>query len=143
VRAVLDTNVVVSALLWGGVPEQVLQAARAGELQLATSPALIAELAAILNRRKFAAKLAQGYSSPAEVVALYTQLAQTIEADVLATTALRDPDDAAVLACALAARADCIVSGDDDLQSLGSYQGIPILSPAQCVQQLGSGEAAQ
>ena len=135
-RAVLDTNVVVSALLWGGTPELILQRARAGELQLATSPALIAELAGILNRRKFAAKLAQSNSSPAEVVALYTQLAHTIEADAPAPSALRDPDDAAVLACALAARADCIVSGDDDLLTLGSYQGIPILSAAQCLQRL-------
>jgi len=98
VRAVLDTNVVVSALLWGGTPELILQRARAGELQLATSPALIAELSGILNRRKFAAKLAQSNSSPAEVVALYTQLAHTIEADAPAPSALRDPDDAAVLA---------------------------------------------
>ena len=42
---------------------------------------------------------------------------------------MRDPDDAAVLACAIAARAEAIVSGDDDLPALGSYQGIPILSP--------------
>ncbi len=49
---------------------------------------------------------------------------------------LRDPDDAAVLACALAARAEAIVSGDDDLHALGSYQDIPVLSPADCLERI-------
>jgi uncharacterized protein len=138
VRVVLDTNVVVSALLWGGVPEQILQLAREDELELVSSPALLAELSGILNRPKFAAKLAQKNSSPSEVVALYTQLAETIEASPIEQTTLRDPDDAAVLACALAARADLIVSGDADLQTLGRYQDIPILSPAECWRRLSA-----
>jgi uncharacterized protein len=108
------------------------------ELDLVSSPALLAELSGILNRPKFAAKLAQKNSSPSEVVALYTQLAETIEASPVEQTALRDPDDAAVLACALAAHADLIVSGDADLQTLGRYQDIPILSPAQCLRRLSS-----
>ena len=137
-RAVLDTNVVVSALLWDGVPEQILQLAREDELELVSSPALLAELSGILNRPKFAAKLAQKNSSPSEVVALYTQLAETIEASPVELTALRDPDDAAALACAVAAHADLIVSGDADLQTLGRYQDIPIVSPAECLRRLSA-----
>jgi putative PIN family toxin of toxin-antitoxin system len=136
VRAVLDTNVVVSALLWDGVPEQILQRASQGELELVTSPALLAELAGILNRPKFAHKLNEKNASPAEIVALYMQIAKAIEATPIEESSLRDPDDAVALACALAARADLIVSGDDDLLTLGSYQGIPILSAAQCLQRL-------
>jgi uncharacterized protein len=138
VRAVLDTNVVVSALLWNGVPEQILQLASEGELELATSPALLAELAGILNRPKFAQKLNEKNASPAEIVALYTQIAKAIEATPIEESSLRDPDDAAVLACALAARVDLIVSGDADLQTLGNYAGIPIVSPAQCLQRLSA-----
>ena len=57
---------------------------------------------------------------------------ETVEAASIEEAALRDPDDAAVLACALAARADAIVSGDGDLHALGNYQSIPVLSPADC-----------
>ncbi len=49
----------------------------------------------------------------------------------------RDPDDDAVLPCALAARADLIVSGDDDLRALGMFEGIPIVSAAEALIRLG------
>lgn len=137
-RVVLDTNVVASALLWGGTPERLIQAADDGGLELFTSEALIAELAGILQRAKFAARLAQLNSSPAEVVARYREIADTVEAPPIEESALRDPDDAAVLACALAAQAEAIVSGDDDLHALGSFQGIPVLSPAQTLQRIAA-----
>lgn len=137
-RVVLDTNVVASALLWGGTPERLIQAADDGGLELFTSEALIAELASILQRAKFAAKLAQLNSSPAEVVARYREIADTVEAPPIEESALRDPDDAAVLACALAAQAEAIVSGDADLHALGTFQGIPVLSPAQLLQRIAA-----
>ena len=138
VRVVLDTNVVTSALLWGGTPERLIEAAGEGSLELFTSEALIAELAGILGRAKFAAKLRQKNLSAAEIVARYREIAETVEAAPVEEEALRDPDDRAVLACAIAARADAIVSGDADLQALGSYRGIPILSPTDCVRHIGS-----
>ena len=132
-RVVLDTNVVASALLWGGTPERLIQAADDEGLNFFTSEALIAELASILGRAKFAAKLAQLNSSPAEVLARYREIAEVVEDTPIEEPRLRDPDDGVVLACALAARADAIVTGDDDLHALGGYQGIAILSPADCL----------
>lgn len=137
-RVVLDTNVVASALLWGGTPERLIQAADEEGLELFTSEALIAELAGILERAKFATRLAQLNSSPAEVVARYREIAESVEAAPIEEARLRDPDDAAVLACALAAQADAIVSGDDDLLSLGTFRGIPVLSPAQLLQRIAA-----
>jgi hypothetical protein len=136
VRVVLDTNVVASALLWGGTPERLIALAGEGSLECFTSEALLAELAGILGRSKFAAKLGQKNLSAAEIVARYREIAETVEAAPIDEAALRDPDDAAVLACALAARAEAIVSGDDDLHALRSYQGIPILSPADCLRRI-------
>ena len=135
-RIVLDTNVVASALLWGGTPERLIEAAGEGTLELFTSEALIAELAGILGRTKFAAKLRQKNLSAADILARYREIAETIETAPLEEAALRDPDDAAVLACALAARVDAIVSGDGDLHALGTYQGIPVLSPADCLRRI-------
>jgi uncharacterized protein len=109
VRAVLDTNVVASALLWGGTPERLIEAAGDGALELFTSEALLAELAGILD------------AAPLE------------------EPALRDPDDAAVLACAVAARAYAIVSGDGDLLELRAYQEIPVLNPADALARVLAG----
>lgn len=137
-RVVLDTNVVASALLWGGTPERLIEAAGDGRLELATTEALVAELASILSRGKFAAKLGQKNTSAAEIVARYREIAETVEAAPIEESRLRDPDDAAVLACALAAHVDAIVSGDDDLHALGEFQSIPILTAAECLQRLGA-----
>lgn len=137
-RVVLDTNVVASALLWGGTPERLIEFAGEGSLECFTSEALLAELAGILGRNKFAQKLRQKNLSGAEIVARYREIAETVEAAPIEEAALRDPDDTAVLACALAARVDAIISGDADLHALGNYQGIPVLSPADCLRRLAA-----
>lgn len=67
-RAVADTNVVVSAFLWGGVPKQLLSAARSQRLDLNTSAALIAELEEILARAKFEQRLGRAGSSVKQVL---------------------------------------------------------------------------
>ena len=136
-RVVLDTNVVASALLWGGTPERLIELAGEGSLELFTSQALLAEFASILERAKFGEKLRQKNLAAAEIVSRYRELAETVEAPPIEEAQLRDQDDAAVLACALAARADAIVSGDADLRALGTYQKIPILTPAECLQRIG------
>lgn len=135
-RVVLDTNVVVSALIWGGTPERLIEAAGEGLLELVTTEALIAELSGILGRPKFAAKLKQKNLSASDIVERYRELAEVIEAAPVEEMRLRDPDDAAVLSCALSA--DSIVSGDDDLHALGIYRGIPVLSPADCLRRIAT-----
>ena len=137
-RVVLDTNVVASALLWGGTPERLIEAAGEGTLDLFTSEALLSEFAGILGRSKFAQKLRQKNLSAAEIVARYREIAEIVDAAPIEDAALRDPDDAAVLACAVAARAEAIVSGDDDLHALGSYRGILVLSPADCLKRINT-----
>lgn len=137
-RIVADTNIIVSAFLWGGTPRRLLDAVEAQRLELFTSRALIAELEDVLLRAKFSEQLRQTRFTPAFLLARYTQLATLIAPAELSVSELRDPDDAHVLACALAAQADAIVSGDADLRTLGNYQAIPILSPADCLRRLAT-----
>lgn len=66
----------------------------------------------------------------------YLQVARVVVPSIIAPAVLADPDDDHVLACALAARADLIVSGDADLLGLKSYQGIPIVGPAEALRRL-------
>jgi putative PIN family toxin of toxin-antitoxin system len=73
VRLVLDTNVVVSALLWGGTPERLIELAGEGAVELVTSQALLTELAELLDRPELAAQLARAAQSAEDVVARYAQ----------------------------------------------------------------------
>jgi putative PIN family toxin of toxin-antitoxin system len=133
-RLVVDTNVVVSALLWGGVPRQLLDAIHHGRASAFTSDALIEELREVLAREKFAALIARFAKSPEVLAESYTGIAQLIEpVPAIDQGELRDPKDAPILACAIAAQADAIATGDLDLLSLGSFQDIAILTAADCL----------
>jgi putative PIN family toxin of toxin-antitoxin system len=130
-RVVADTNTVVSGLMWRGKPRQVLDAARARTISLFTSAALLAELEDVLDREKFARRLALIGHSPRDLVLGYTALATIVTPAVIPSVVLVDPDDDAVLACAVAASAGVVVSGDSHLLALKKYQDIPILTAAE------------
>jgi putative PIN family toxin of toxin-antitoxin system len=136
VRAVIDTNVLVSGLLWHGAPHVLLEHVRDGALGLVSSPALLTELEIVIHRAKFDLILTRSDTSRERALAEVRQLAEVIEPPPLPQPVCRDPDDDAVLALALAARVDLIVSGDDDLLAMGSYADIPIVDAAQAVQRV-------
>lgn len=132
-RWVVDTNVLVSAFLWQGTPARVIELAGEQEVQLFTSRALLDELAATLAKKKLVRYVAATGLTADQMLASYRRIATLVTARQLDAPVSRDADDDAVLACALAARADLIVSGDDDLLSLKSFNGIPIVTVAQAV----------
>ena len=135
-RLVLDTNTVVSGLFWGGLPGQLLDAARAGKVELYTSPALLGELARVLRRRKFSTRVERLSASVDELIEGYGELAQFVRPAAISPVVLADPEDDHVLACALAAKADFIVSGDSHLLSLKTYQGIAIVGAVEALARL-------
>lgn len=136
-RILLDTNVVVSALVWGGVPYKFIEAATAGDFDLCASPALLAELRDVLGREHLASRLASQRSSVEEALTLYSDL--VIRVSPLATPRIvpADADDDHVVAAAVAAGADFIVSGDRHLLTLGAYEGIAILPPVEMLRRIG------
>jgi putative PIN family toxin of toxin-antitoxin system len=139
VRIVLDTNVVTSALLWRGIPHQLLQAVRQrANLQLYSSAALLEELADVLTRPSLVKQLATIDKQAADVLQDYVSAVEIIRAEPLAQPVCRDPDDDDVLALALAAQADLIVSGDQDLLVLGQFEAIPIVTARQALEQLAA-----
>lgn len=135
-RVIADTNIAVSGLLWHGAPRQVLEAARAGTIQLYTSPVLLAELEDVLQRSKFARRLTLAQVTPPTLVLGYASLARVIHPASVPSVIASDPDDDAVIACAVAAQAEVIVSGDRDLLNLRFYEGIPIVTAAQLLSRL-------
>jgi putative PIN family toxin of toxin-antitoxin system len=137
VRAVIDTNVLLSGLLWHGAPHTLVERLRTGALSLVSSPALLAELTEVVGRAKFAAILTRSNTNPERMLSELRQLAEILDPPPLATPVSRDPDDDAVLALAVAARVDLVVSGDADLLILGAHAGIPIVTPAQALDIVG------
>ena len=133
VQAVLDTNVVVSGLLWRASPRQVLDAAREQRLTLYTSSVLLDELAEVLSRPHLAAIIAANHTTPAFLMQRYAMLAQVVTPASIRPTVPGDADDDHVLACALAAGADWIVSGDAHLLNLKHYQGMRIIDAPQAL----------
>jgi putative PIN family toxin of toxin-antitoxin system len=135
VRIVLDTNVVLSALLWRGTP-QLLEAIRnRSETRLFTSPALLDELAGVLTRSSPTKRLTVIGKTARAVLADYVKAAEAVEPDHVPRVVPNDADDDQLIAAGVTAGADWIVSGDADLLSMGSYQGIPIITAAQAVEQ--------
>ena len=136
-RLVLDTNTIVSGLLWKGAPHALLEAVRERrELMVHSSPKLLAELADVMAREKFAAAVAASGYSPDVLIQRYLQVVRVVVPAIIAPVIAADPDDDHVLACALAARADLVVSGDSDLLNLKTYQGVPIVTAAEAMTRL-------
>jgi putative PIN family toxin of toxin-antitoxin system len=135
ISAVFDTNLLVSAFLsrnnLGGVSNELLRFVRQGAIQLHLSPEIAAETLATLVEND---RAQQRYS--------YTpSMALEFCDDLLATNSVvvgppatpgavpRDPDDDKIVACAVAASVQYIVTRDDDLLSLGNYAAIAIITP--------------
>ena len=126
-RVVLDTNVLISALMFGGNPREILDRAIRGELRLCISESILSELGAVLRRPKF------GFP-PSIVNQIVTELVAISEL-VIPSQRIRlieaDKADNHVLECAVEARAECIVSGDAHLLELREYKTIQVVSPQQ------------
>ena len=133
IRAVPDTNVLVSQLLFpGGNPSKILDLAAAEKLTLVLSPFILEEMEGIL-KRKFgfdAARLAESRKS-------LLALAEMIQPRHHVEAIREDESDNRILECALSGKAHFIISGDKKhLLPLKDYQGIRILSPAEFIRDL-------
>ncbi len=124
-RLVLDTNVVVSALLFEGPAHRLSGLWQEGGFKLLASSGMIRELSRVLAYPKF--RLSEEEISELlheEVLPFVVP----IVAGEIVPVVVEDSSDDEFLACAAAGRADAIVSGDKHLLRLGHYRGIPILS---------------
>ena len=135
-RAVLDTNVLISAALRpAGPPRQVIDAVRRENGELLFSDETFDEIQTRIWRPKF-----DGYVSQ-KSRAIYLAQLKTVSAGVSiagAKMGCRDPDDDILLETALMGDADCLITGDGDLLEMTPYQGIPILTPTTFLNVIGA-----
>ncbi len=137
-KATLDTNVFVSSLLVKtGLPAQVLNAWRERRYVLVTSPAIVAEIRATLSYPRIRRKYPIPDEDIQQLLTLLEQDALVVPGDADGASAVpADPADERVLACAVVAGADVIVSGARHLLDLGAYCGIPILTVREFLERL-------
>lgn len=130
-KLVVDTNVLVSGLIWGGVPGRIVERITDGGCELATSRSLLNEFSSVLDYPKFRSALAHTQ------VSRWEAFFGVLETVTIVTPARRvrlipdEPVDNELIAVALTVGADAIVSGDRHLLDLGTVKGIPILTPRE------------
>ncbi|HOY57293.1 MAG TPA: putative toxin-antitoxin system toxin component, PIN family [Verrucomicrobiota bacterium] len=137
-KLVVDTNVLMSGSAWSGTASRLVDALLAGEATLCLSEALLAELADVFQRERFRKRLEERGQDPTAILSRLRRVAEMTEPKPMPVPAsLRDSDDVHVLACAVAAPADAIVTGDDDLLALEKFEGIPIIEIGEALRRLG------
>ncbi|HEV7925581.1 MAG TPA: putative toxin-antitoxin system toxin component, PIN family [Verrucomicrobiae bacterium] len=137
-KLVVDINVLVSGSLWRGNPSRLVDALLDGSATLCASAPVLAEFEEVIQRAKFRARLEQKGRSAQEIISRFRAAAQVVEGpSIPVPSTLRDPDDIHVLACAMGACADAIVTGDNDLLAMETFEGISILSVRQALDKLG------
>jgi len=130
VKIVLDTNVFVSSVFFGGPPHKILEAWRDGKIQLLLSPAILEEYQRVM--RELAVRFPE-----IKVEALINFIvvhSEIILPPSLPSVIQADPSDDKFLECAVAGEATCIVTGDKHLLKLLTFRRIPILKPRQFVE---------
>jgi uncharacterized protein len=124
----------VSGVGWGGPPAAVLDAALAGRFEIVTSPALLDELRRVLAYPKL-----QAVIGDTDELIKFLAIAAAVVTPTETVELVRDPDDDRLIEAALAADADVIVTGDQDLLALGSLDQLRILTPRDFLEALQGG----
>lgn len=138
-KVVLDANVIISGTITPqGISGLILRAWRRQSFELCTSPGIVAEVSAALFHSDLAKRYALAEEDVTAVLEEIESLA-TMQAFVVECINLvRDPKDNMVIECAVACEADLIVTNDDDLLALKSYESIGIASIRDFVRTLGA-----
>ena len=123
---VFDTNILFSATGWRGKPFECVELARTGKIQAVTCAELMDELAEKLELR-----LGFSADQSAETIARYLRFLRVVRIPKVLKAVPRDPDDDAVLECALEGKATFVISGDKDLLDLKKFRDIEIVRASE------------
>lgn len=114
-----DSNVFISALLWDGKPERVLEMGLAGEVRLFISDAIMEETLGVLEE-KFQLSPSKLRRAKEYITRCTVRVVPKIRLDVVSS----DPDDNRIVECAVHSRSEAIITNDNDLLRMKEYQGI-------------------
>ena len=132
IRAVLDTNVLVSGLISShGSLRAVIDGWLAKRFALITSPYLIQEFNHVLTYPRIASRLRLSEQELTAFLSALLLQSEIVPGHLRLPGVTRDPKDDAVVACAVEGKADAIVSGDGDLLAMDGYEDIRVYTPQE------------
>jgi uncharacterized protein len=137
VKAVIDTNIWIRALLKPGIPRQIADTLEADLFTLICSKELLEELERVWKRPQIAVKISEGHAR--RLITLIKTTALFVELQHIPAVS-RDPKDDIFLACAALSQSDFLVSADDDLLCLASHEHTQIVTPREFLEIITSRE---
>ncbi|MCK5786975.1 MAG: putative toxin-antitoxin system toxin component, PIN family [Candidatus Sabulitectum sp.] len=128
-QVVVDTNVLISAIFFGGKPELILESWRTGKLDLLITEEILSEYVDVLHR------ISEKYPGVdiTKIIPLITKCGILVEPQILNQIICEDPDDDKFIAAALGSSSKIIITGDKHLLDVSGYSGIEMIKPAEFV----------
>jgi len=123
-RVILDTNVLMSAIFFGGIPGEILAATKTGRISLVLSPAILEEYHEVAKRLSL-----RFHVEYADILEWITVRSEMIADTSMETPICNDPDDEKFIAAALASKTKIICSGDKHLLDINGHEGLVVLKP--------------
>ena len=130
-KVVVDVNVWISGLLWGGIPRKILQLAQTHQIIIFASDDLFKEVETTLIRAKFESKIISLGLTVESILDAATEIINFCPDISIQVPELRDVKDNHILAAALSAKAEVVITGDRDVLVLEDFAGIPIMNPIE------------
>lgn len=130
-RIVIDNNIFISGIFWQGPPNKIIKLVEKGYFDIYSSSKILEELFNVLERKKFDSLFEEAQTTRSEVFLKILELVKIISPIKNLNIIKDDPDDNRILECALTGSASFIISGDNHLLKLKSFQNILILNPRQ------------
>lgn len=133
-RIVLDTNTILSGLLWHGNEEKLLKEIDRGRVQMYLSEEIFDEVTNVLRRKKLQDILSKANLSEDELIEQITRKGNFIKPKTKINVITEDSEDNKILECAVEAKAKYIVSGDKHLLKLKKFKGIKIVKSKEILE---------
>ena len=138
-KIIIDTNVTISGLLWGGAPNHILKLCRNGVVHILECDETLDEVKSVLRYPRFSDRLSALGTTAIEVFAYFMNLATYVPSpETIPDLIKQDPFDNIFLGLASENSASLIVSGDRHLIEFESYKGIQIVTPSEGVRVISS-----
>lgn len=131
IKVVVDTNVMVSALLWRGKPHELIKLAEEKRITLYATVETLTELEEVLQREKLKQRIESLATSVDQLMFLVKTLVEIIEVEEVVSYVEADADDNIFLSCALNSEAKYVISGDAHLLDLKHFEKILIVSVSE------------
>ncbi|MBI2658466.1 putative toxin-antitoxin system toxin component, PIN family [Candidatus Woesearchaeota archaeon] len=135
-KITVDTNILVSATFWNGASDKIISKVEAKEIELVLSAEILNEYAGVLEYDEIKSKIKDKNLETKRTISKIIAISSIIEPKIRLSVIKDDPDDDRILECAIAGRVDYIVSSNNHLLKLKTYEGIQIVTPQEFLDKL-------